>query len=104
MDCAAWAAPKGEIMERAGAIQFEREEEGALAIVLVVSGEPVARSRSPANIAFEVAARDLTSLEFNEALRVPIPTDSNTLQALAQAANDTEEIFTVFRLVAECAW
>lgn len=92
-------------MERAGAIQFEREVEGrGLAIVLLVQGQAVARSRFPANIAFEVASRNLTSLSFGEALQVPIPTDSDTLGAIAQAAGGTAEIFTVFRLVSECAW
>jgi len=91
-------------MDRAGSIEFERDGEDALAIVLLVEGEPVARSRFPANIAFEVAARDLTSLCFKDALLVPIPTDADTLRTLAHAADETEEIFTVFRLVSECAW
>ena len=91
-------------MERAGAIQFERGNEGKLAIVLLVEGQAVARSQHPVNIAFEVAVRDLKSLSFDQSLRVPIPCDRSTLQLLQRAAASTPEFSTVFHLVSECAW
>lgn len=91
-------------MATAGVVQFEREVQGKVEIVLLIEGEEVARSDSPAYIAAEVAFRNLSTLAFSDAFVVDIPTNAASLVKAARAAHATPEIFTAYRLISECAW
>jgi len=91
-------------MDSCGEVRFERDDQDQLTIVLMVQGIPIARSRSPANIAAEVAFRDLRSLVFNDALVVAIPTDARTLVSAAIGTPQTPEIAATVELISACAW
>jgi hypothetical protein len=91
-------------MSRDGVVRFERDAQGQLTIVLLVQGVPIARSGSPANIAAEVAFRDLDALYFNDALVVSIPTDPATLLKAANSTPALPEMATAVELISACAW
>ena len=91
-------------MSNSGAVQFERSAQGRVDIVLLVDGEAVARSESPANIAAEVAFRDISLLAFSDSFVIAVPADPASLTTVADVARSTPEVLTACRLIAECAW
>lgn len=91
-------------MGHSGAVHFERSPQGRVDIVLCMGGETVARSDCPANIAAEVAMRDISLLAFSDSFVIAIPTDHATPATVADLARSTPEVLTACRLIAECVW
>ena len=91
-------------MSRDGVVRFERDGQGQLMIVLLVQGVPIARSRKAANIAAEVAFRDLATLDIDNAMVVAIPTNRDTLELAAETLPAPAERDAAVELIAACAW
>lgn len=91
-------------MSRDGVVRFERDGQGQLMIVLLLQGVPIARSRKAANIAAEVAFRDLDTLDIGNALVVAIPTNGDTLDLVLGTRPGAAELDTTVELIAACRW
>jgi hypothetical protein len=91
-------------MSRDGAVRFERDGQGQLMMVLLLHGVPIARSRKAANIAAEVAFRNLDTLDIDNGLVVGIPTDRGTLDRAAGTRPAPAELAAAVELIAACAW
>ena len=91
-------------MSRDGVVRFERNGQGQLMMVLLVHGVPIARSPRAANIAAEVAFRNLDTLDIGPALVVGIPTNRATLDMAAGTRPAPAELDAAVELIAACAW